>query len=204
MTTIMKNILSLLVLLAGALSLSAQAVHNVSVNSMSFSPSSLTINVGDTVRWEESAGGAHNVNGQTTTFPSNPESFGNAVSSVWVYKYKFNTPGTYSYRCDIHFSMGMTGTVVVTAPSSVDEKQQNGEVVLYPNPTKDRATVKLNHISGSGAEVVSYDATGKQVSIPMTQINGLLEFDTSALSKGIYVISITAGEQTITRKLVID
>jgi hypothetical protein len=36
----------------------------------------------------------------------------------WTFTRTFNTPGTINYRCDVHFSMGMTGSITVVAGSS--------------------------------------------------------------------------------------
>lgn len=96
-----------------AFSLSA-TVHNVSVTSNVFTPSALTITAGDTVMWTN-VSGFHNVNGNTSTYPSNPVSFGNggASSSAWTYMFQFNTTGSYDYQCDPHAGLGMTGTITV-------------------------------------------------------------------------------------------
>ena len=90
----------------------AQTSHNVSVTSNVFTPSSLTINVGDTVIWTNTQG-SHNVNGTTDDYPNNPESFGNNVGSGWTYEFVFNTAGSYEYQCDPHVNFGMTGTITV-------------------------------------------------------------------------------------------
>ena len=85
-----------------------------------FIPSSLNINVGDTVTWINN-GGSHNINGNQSTFPNNPESFGNgaATPAPWSYQWVFTTPGTYNYQCDPHAMMGMTGVITVNStPSS--------------------------------------------------------------------------------------
>ena len=73
------------------------------------------VNAGDTVVWINQ-GGFHNVNGSTSTFPSNPASFGNGTASAsWAYSFAFSIPGTYSYQCDPHAGLGMSGTVTVNA-----------------------------------------------------------------------------------------
>ncbi len=86
--------------------------YSVNLLSGTFSPSSLTIAIGDTVEWTNSSG-FHNVNGTIATFPSNPEGFGNNVSNSWSFSYVFNTAGNYNYQCDVHVSSGMTGTLTV-------------------------------------------------------------------------------------------
>jgi plastocyanin len=73
-----------------------------------FMPSSVSITAGQSVTWTESTG-AH-----TTT---------SDTSGLWNYNFRgandqysctFNMPGTYSYHCIPHQSLGMTGTVTVT------------------------------------------------------------------------------------------
>lgn len=104
-------------IMAVSLSLNAQTTHNVAVTSNVFTPSQLTINVGDKVIWTNTQG-SHNVNGTKATFASNPESFGNSLGTNWTYEFTFNTAGTYDYHCDPHVGMGMVGKVVVNAKSS--------------------------------------------------------------------------------------
>ncbi len=87
-------------------------VHNIATAGLTFSPNSLTITAGDTVVWTNT-GGSHNVNGTQATFPNNPASFGNSVGSGWTYQFQFTIPGTYDFRCDPHFSLGMTGQITV-------------------------------------------------------------------------------------------
>ena len=108
------------------ISLYANTHSIISNNSNNFVPSSLTINVGDTVVFSN-AGGYHNVNGNLSTYPSNPESFGYAMSSwssmvgsptsSWTYTYVFTFPGSYTYQCDPHVGMGMVGTIIVNSIS---------------------------------------------------------------------------------------
>lgn len=111
----MKRLITLSFLFA-SLSCYVQAQQNfaVDVQSNFFSPENLTISVGDTVTWTN-IGGFHNVNGDQSVYPDNPESFGNggASASAWTYQYVFNTVGTYHYQCDPHAGLGMVGTVTV-------------------------------------------------------------------------------------------
>ncbi len=63
------------------LSLHAQNSYTINTIGSTFSPSSLTINVGDTVTWNNT-GGSHNINATLATYPNNPEGFGNGVASA--------------------------------------------------------------------------------------------------------------------------
>jgi plastocyanin len=97
---------------------STVTVHNITVGggANAFSPSSITIPQGDSIVWTN-AGGNHNVNGTTTTYPANPVGFtsGSASSTAWIYGFKFDVPGSYTYQCDPHAGGGMIGTITVTS-----------------------------------------------------------------------------------------
>ena len=81
---------------------------------MYYSPSVLTINVGDTVHWIND-GGFHNVNFDISSISgltfNNPESFiSDPTSDTEMYTHVFNIPGNYEYD---HASSGMTGTIIL-------------------------------------------------------------------------------------------
>lgn len=97
--------------------------HTILAGSYYYSPSSLTINVGETVAWINEAG-FHDVNGNVSVLTG--ESFGNpevfslgAVSAsgmdVCMGTHTFTVAGTYNYDCSIgsHAANGMVGTIVV-------------------------------------------------------------------------------------------
>ena len=95
-------------------SYNAQVNHTVNTVGNTFSPASITISVGDTVTWIN-GGGFHNVNATLTTYPNNPEGFGNNVASGWTFHHVFTIAGLYNYQCDPHVGMNMVGTVNVQA-----------------------------------------------------------------------------------------
>ena len=151
----MKRLITLTLLLSGIFAWATN--HQVSVGGAAnaFSPSTLTITAGDTVTWTN-AGGSHNVNGNMTTFPSNPASFfsGNASSTTWTYSHTFTLAGSYGYQCDPHSIFGMTGTITVNALPPVStpcsdlffseyiEGGSNNKALEIYNPTN--ATIDLS------------------------------------------------------------
>ena len=104
-----------------------QNSHTINTVGSTFSPSSLTINIGDTVKWNNTAG-FHNVNATQTTFSSNPEGFGNSVASApWSFQWVFTMPGAYDYHCDPH-APGMSGVIIANAlpvPGCIDSTAIN-------------------------------------------------------------------------------
>lgn len=88
--------------------------HIVTTDGLNFVPAELTIQVGETVEFQN-GGGAHNVNASLSIFPDNPEGFssGNVSSSPWTFQHTFTLPGVYQYQCDPHAGLGMVGTITV-------------------------------------------------------------------------------------------
>jgi plastocyanin len=81
---------------------------------LTFSPSSVVINQGDTVTWNN-GGGLHNVHFDDGTFdmPATPS------SAAWSVSNTFNSPGMFRYYCEVHGGpngAGMSGVVWVNGP----------------------------------------------------------------------------------------
>jgi plastocyanin len=82
-----------------------------------FSPSSVTIPVGGTVRWRNSGSVTHTVTSGTSSMASaNPGALfdHNPLAPGGTFEFTFTTAGTQPYFCRFHEAMGMKGTVVVT------------------------------------------------------------------------------------------
>jgi plastocyanin/DNA/RNA endonuclease YhcR with UshA esterase domain len=152
----MKKFYSLFLTILSASAFAAN--HNVSVT-MSFTPSTLTIDQGDTVTWTQMSG-THNVNGSQSTFPGNPASFGSgaAAGGTWTYSYVFSNPGTYTYQCDPHASF-MIGTITVNSGPCSDlffseygEGSSNHKYIEIYNPTSSAISLAgyTVYLSGNG------------------------------------------------------
>ena len=166
---------------------SYSAIHVISQSGSSFSPSSLTVNVGDVVRWEWS-GGTH-----TTTSQSVPDGAATwdspLTASVTSFEYTVTVAGTYNYVCTIHESMGMTGSFTAGVSSSIDKFDLQEVISLYPNPAVSFINIKTS-VDG---EIRLSDILGK--SIRTYHLNELPSFDDSFrlelddLTQGVYIIS---------------
>lgn len=176
--------------------LQAQTYHNVDVSNFEFSPANLVINVGDTVVWTNSLG-MHSVNGAIQTFPSNPVSFGNEPGIAgWTYTFIFNTPGEYSYRCEVHPST-MFGTVVVSGTSvSVSEVDEPDHFEIFPNPVRNELHWRWNkNSSPRKAYIKIYDVTGKLTD--SFKLDFESHKDVSNWTEGMYIYTITTENQPV-------
>ena len=80
-------------------------------NSLTFSPSTMTIPPGDTITFQSTASVAHNaVSDDGTTFSS-----GALAVGPWTYVTPPLAAGTYAFLCDAHVSFGMVGTITLQA-----------------------------------------------------------------------------------------
>lgn len=82
------------------------------------------------------------------------------------------------------------------------------DVSLYPNPAAHNATVALNLINRSDIKLSVADVLGKEVynySEKNLEPNEYrFDIPSGNFSKGIYMICLTAGEQVVTQKLVVQ
>jgi plastocyanin len=114
-------------LAAGIVAGTVQAAdQDVAISGFTFSPGTVTVNVGDTVTWTNSDAQAHTATSGSAW--NTGDIAGGASASI-----TFQTAGTFDYICAIHPTM--TGTVVVrgasgTAPPSDTEP--------LPAPADDR------------------------------------------------------------------
>jgi plastocyanin len=92
----------------------------ISVTNDAFSPAAKSIPAGTTLQWAWNSctsGDPYTGTGQTcvehsVTFDDGSAS--SALQSQGTFSKTFNTPGTFTYHCQIHGTMGMTGTITVT------------------------------------------------------------------------------------------
>jgi plastocyanin len=86
----------------------APATHKAKVVSDYFSPSKITIKLGDRVRWTWDSSGfeQHDV-----TVDSGPATFASPTQSAGTYTHRFTKAGTYHLYCTVHEDM--TETVIV-------------------------------------------------------------------------------------------
>jgi plastocyanin len=76
-----------------------------------FEPAAITVAAGTTVTWTWPTGSLnHNV---VPASGNQPSGSGSPQNGPATYQFTFNTPGTYSYFCQVHGSAGMSGTVTV-------------------------------------------------------------------------------------------
>lgn len=98
-----------MVLAAGA---PAQAqTRGVTISGFVFQPTSLLVQVGDTVAWQNADSAAHTATANGGKWDTRTIAGGTTSVAILM-----DTPGTFPYHCSIH--PGMTGTIVVAAAAT--------------------------------------------------------------------------------------
>ncbi|MBI1193533.1 MAG: T9SS type A sorting domain-containing protein [Bacteroidetes bacterium] len=140
-------------------------VHVVNALNFFYSPDVITVNTGDTVRFQWVAGShpTSSTSGDWSSFVFFPLN-----ASQPQFDLVFNNPGTYNYQCDFHVSLGMIGTVVVVgSPTCSTAAAPTGQ-----SNTVLSNRVRLNWTPQAGA--VGCQVQGKQVPTgPQPSINVL-------------------------------
>jgi plastocyanin len=148
---------------------SATVDVSVGPNELIFEPETVTINVGDTVRWTWQTSGHTVTSGSTCGNPDNKFcSPGNSdcanpvpSSAGAVYTRTFNQAGNFPYYCGPHCSQGMQGLVIVQALTATTLQLSQSSYTV--NESSDFATINVTRTGDtSGAATVKYttsDAT---------------------------------------------
>ena len=79
--------------------------HYIDIQGFAYSPSSITINVGDTIVWTNYDSASHTVTSNDGTFDSG------GISTGSTFSFTFTNAGTFNYHCSPH--PNMTGSVTV-------------------------------------------------------------------------------------------
>src|SRR3954447_3796118 len=121
-------------------------------------PSSVSIKVGDTVTWSNADGGFHNVCVQKpgTTTTTCDEFRNGDPAPTWAANptnaHKFTAPGTYSFYCEAHKSLGMTGTITV---------ESDGTSTTVPPDTQPTDTTTAPAQTAPAPDTTAPSFTGK-------------------------------------------
>ncbi len=93
-----------------------------------------------------------------------------------------------------------------TIASNIAENAFEGKLAVYPNPTKGIFTIDLKNTTADNYSIVVSDMLGKEVFASSSFVNGSFKenIDLSAFDKGVYLLSISNSNTSITEKIVIE
>ncbi len=178
--------LTLFLLLGGSPAVLAQTTHTVTVGDNFFSPSNLTIQQGDTVRWVNAAGGMqHNVTSNNGAFAPSP------TASSFTFEVTFNQPGTFNYHCTIHAGQ-MTGTITVQATNTPAAEIELLSVSVLNDGSVQQGSLQVSGgDSGGGASKPQAFAAGDEIDIEAAMTNN------GDAASGAFSITYYASTNTV-------
>lgn len=192
------KLLLLPVLVCFVCSSSFATKHNIAVAEFSFTPSSLTIPLGDTIvfNW---VNGTHTAT--STSVPPGAAPFDAPISSGSVIlTYVPTKVGYYAYICTPHSSMGMTGSFSVTFPTGVSQTNLPA-FNLSPNPARTNVQVQLSD-NQSLTRVSIVNIIGKELYYGV--FTGSANISVENLPDGVYFIKAETLTKSYVQKLIVS
>ena len=203
----MKRIIGTAIVLIVCACSSQATIHTVTSPGFTFSPSTLTIELGDTVLF--SIGGTHTVvEVSQTTWNANgntqlPGGFSRGSGGGTVV---ITTTGVHYYVCGVHNLSGMKGTITVNPVTDVQPVTDRTPSRFslsrnYPNPFNPSTAIGFSIMRTSFTEIAVYDGIGRRVKTLVSETLPAGEFSAvwdgsdekgSAAGSGPYFIRMTA------------
>jgi plastocyanin len=174
----------------------------------SFSPATITIVAGDSVKFNlasihnvvEVSQSTWNANGNTA-LPGFSAPFGGGLILP-----THLTVGTHYYVCAPHASIGMKGTIIVQNTTGIMENPLKVDILIYPNPSNGKFHLEVNSVQDSKtSDLAIYNVQGDKIfasSNLKRQISN--EIDISDFPKGMYFIKIYDGNEMSEKKIIVQ
>lgn len=162
--------------LMALITLNIKAINiNVDITSNAFTPASITTAmVGDVIVFNLLSG-THTVVGLSV--PSGAAAINSGTMTIGTpYNYTITVAGNYGYKCGLHQTM--LGGFQASTPTGVLESSINLLTTAYPNPVKDKLTVKYDglelievlNVIGEKIQTIALDATESKVEIDFSNL----------------------------------
>jgi plastocyanin len=165
-----------------------------------YSPNSLNASIGDTIEWEGSFS-THPLS--STTIPAGAASWHNGAGTTFTYV--ITKSGMYHYQCDVHFSMGMVGTITVAATSingdrAFQRQRSSGMNIVTRG---DQNIIRFSIPNNGNVSIDLFDLDGRRVSMVFSKplFAGSYQTVIGPMPIGIYCLKLSQGGNTVVRSL---
>jgi plastocyanin len=196
----MKKIL-FAILLISLTSFGYSKVWTISSAGFTFSPSVLTISVGDSVNFSIAA--IHTaLEVDFATWSANdviPLSGGFSVPLGGGIVPAAKLPlGNHYYVCTVHVAtMGMKGTIVVQNPTGIKlNLTDKNNISVYPNPANTMLHLDMNITDSQQARLKIVNLNGQELMDEQIE-NGVNNFDIEKLDAGLYFVLVSVNNKQI-------
>jgi plastocyanin len=162
----------------------ASTVYTIQEGSYYFSPDTLYVHVGDTIKWVWMSGSHTSTSIKVPTGAATWNHPMNSASSD--FEIQLTVAGEYDFHCNIHPSM-MHGAIFVAPASGITSYNNASHFVhLYPNPFLSNLSMSFTLKESETIKISIYDLTGKIVKV----------LANSNFEKGDHVISWDGKNET--------
>jgi hypothetical protein len=142
---------------------------------------------------------------QTSSFPTISATSTNANATIEITQTP-QLPGTATIVVTAEDGVTQkTYTIDFTIPTSTIEFDIKNEILLFPNPTKDKFKIQCSKFKVVDATIELYDLTGKKLLVKqITAGTENIEIDVCHLKNGVYFCKLITKNGSETKKLVIQ
>ncbi len=206
----MKKIYLTLLAIAAFAGIQA-ASYTITTVGNTYSPATLTVNVGDVVTLVTTPNHPTSQVSQSTWAANGTATLtGGWGTKTSAYTFTASTPGDIYYVCDFHVGMGMKGMITVALTNGLAQNSLNIQnAVVFPNPANEKLTVSLNSSKVITASFKLYSLEGKLAAVLSanqalnTGENTVELLLPAGLSNGNYVLEISSDSNTTTKKIIV-
>ena len=183
-------------------------VRIVNIGDFFFSPDTVAVSVGDTVRWTHIGAFLHTTTSNTLIWDSGTMNNGD------TFEFQFNIAGSFPYHCSFH-PTSMNGIINVAGGTWVrDDSRTPGEIPEsfgleqnYPNPFNPSTTIDYALPRSAYVRLEVYNVLGERVSVLRDGVQDegyhSVVFEGKGLPSGIYFYRLRAGDFVQTRKFML-
>lgn len=205
----MKKVYSSICLVTGFILFSVTsfaANHIIEVEDFEFNPRNMSVNVGDSVTWQWHDGF------HTTTsdvIPSGAVAWDAVLStSSHSFVYVVSVPGTYSYFCTPHQTMGMTGSFVASGITDISPISSSSlKFIVFQNSADKSLSIKLEESRTESLSFSLMDLSGKVVYFEdAIIINGgeVKRIGLNIPNQGIYLAELRSKNNREVKRIVLN
>lgn len=185
---------------------------NIAISGTSYSPSTLTVNVGDVVTIEASDFHPLVQVSQSTWNAGSSAALSGGFSSTTSFNLTITAAmagTTIFYVCSNHVASGMKGQIDVNVVSGITEnKVQDFNFTLYPNPVLSDALLNISAKKAGRISFMIYDMNGKIITrfadMQMQPGEITVPFVTPALQKGVYILQMRTSQGMMRKRILIQ
>lgn len=172
-------------------------VHIIEQQGLTFSPQTLTVQVGDTVRWVWSAGSHTTTSGD---IPAGALPWDNPLNqNNTEFEYVVEMAGVYNYHCTPHQTMGMSGTIEAFPATGHLQFENASPFEVLIEPGGKNLTIQSN--SNQILHVTLYTLSG--VEVLNTIVSDVSIQNPGVLQGGMYILRIKTGSKDYIKKIII-